>query len=67
MNVTTLYSQSRREDSRAGADLYFNPAMSRVGMLEWNRFDSIAQLGYEHAQGVLAQAAPELLQRLGAR
>lgn len=67
MNVTNLYSQSRREESRAGVDLYFNPAMSRVGMLEWNRFDSIAQQGYEHAQEVLAQAAPELLQRLGAR
>lgn len=53
--------------ARAGADLYFNPAMSRVGMLEWNRFDGIAQQGYEHAQEVLAQAAPELLQRLGAQ
>jgi NTE family protein len=67
MNVTNLYSQSRREESRAGADLYFNPAMSRVGMLEWNRFDSIAQQGYDHAQEVLAQAAPELLKKLGAR
>jgi NTE family protein len=67
MNVTNLYSQSRREESRAGVDLYFNPAMSRVGMLEWNRFDSIAQQGYEHATEVLAQTAPELLTRLGAR
>ena len=67
MNVTNLYSQSRREESRAGVDLYFNPAMSRVGMLEWNRFDSIAQLGYDHAQDVLAQATPELLKQLGAR
>ncbi len=67
MNVTNLYSQSRREESRAGVDLYFNPAMSRVGMLEWNRFESIAQQGYDHAQQVLAQAPPELLKRLGAR
>ncbi len=67
MNVTNLYSQSRREESRAGVDLYFNPAMSRVGMLEWNRFDSIAQQGYDHAQEVLAQATPELLKQLGAR
>lgn len=67
MNVTNLYSQSRREESRAGVDLYLNPAMSRVGMLEWNRFDSIAQQGYDHAQEVLAQAAPGLLKQLGAR
>ena len=67
MNVTNLYSQSRREESRSGVDLYFNPAMSRVGMLQWNRFDSIAQLGYEHAQEVLALATPELLKKLGAR
>ncbi|KQW45847.1 patatin [Pelomonas sp. Root662] len=67
MNVTNLYSQSRREESRAGVDLYFNPAMSRVGMLAWHRFESIAQQGYDHAQEVLAQAPPELLNRLGAR
>lgn len=67
MNVTNLYSQSRREESRAGVDLYFNPAMSKVGMLEWNRFDSIAQQGYDHAREMLAQAPGELLKRLGAR
>ena len=67
MNVTTLYSQSRRENSRAGVDLYFNPAMARVGMMQWERFDSIVDQGYQHAQAVLSQATPELLGKLGAR
>jgi NTE family protein len=67
MNVTTLYSQSRREDSRASVDLYFNPAMSRVGMMQWDRFDSIVEQGYTHAQSVLSQTTPELLGRLEAR
>ncbi len=64
MNVTTLYSQSRRKASLADVDLYFNPVMSGVGMMQWNRFDKIVEQGYEHAQAVLSRAEPELLRRL---
>ena len=66
MNVTVLYSNSRRVQSRAGVDLYFNPPLDKVGMLEWDRFDGIVQQGYEHAQQVLAGTEAALLARLKA-
>lgn len=53
INVTVLYSTSRQRESRAQTQLYFNPALSRVGMLDWHRFDHIVQQGYEHAIEVL--------------
>lgn len=55
MNATVLVSQSRREQARALTDLYFNPPLERVGMLDWGRFEQVLQQGYEHAREVLAQ------------
>jgi len=60
MNVTILYSMSRQRQARQQTDLYFNPPMDRVGLLEWGRFDQIVQQGHAHAVEVLkarAQAA----------
>lgn len=57
MNATVLYSLSRREQGRAQTDLYFNPPLERVGMLDWRRFDQVVRHGYEHAREVLAQAS----------
>ena len=54
MNVTILYSASRRLDSKKLTDLYFNPPLLRVGMLEWKKFDSIVRQGHAHAGEVLA-------------
>ena len=48
MNVTVLYSTSRQRESQKLTDLYFNPLLERVGMLEWEKFDHIAQQGYAH-------------------
>ena len=62
MNVTILYSSSRQRQARRMTDLYFNPPLERVGMLQWDRFEQIVQQGYEHAQQVLdapPEAAPE--------
>lgn len=53
MNVTVLYSHSRREQARQLTDLHFNPPLHRVGMLQWHRFEHIVQQGYEHAVQVL--------------
>jgi NTE family protein len=55
MQVTILYSMSRQRQSRQLTDLYFNPPLDRVGMLEWNRFEQIVQQGYTHGTEVLAQ------------
>lgn len=54
MNVTILYSMSRAHRAQAMCDLYFNPPLDRVGLLEWKRFDDIVQQGYVHAGEVLA-------------
>ncbi|MEJ6007873.1 patatin-like phospholipase family protein [Paucibacter sp. AS339] len=53
MNVTVLYSTSRQRQVRQLIDLYFNPPLQRIGMLQWNRFDELVKLGYEHAREVL--------------
>lgn len=58
MNVTVLYSNSRQREVRQQIDLYFNPPLTRVGMLEWNRFDDIVEQGYRHGCEVLDAAAP---------
>lgn len=62
MNVTILYSSSRQQLSRRLTDLHFNPPLERVGMLQWNKFDSIVAQGREHALQVLQALPPEALQ-----
>jgi NTE family protein len=57
MNSTILYSLSRREEARKLTDLYFNPPLHRVGMLDWKRFDSVVRQGYAHAKEVLGRQA----------
>jgi NTE family protein len=58
MNVTILYSASRGQESKMLTDVYLNPPLERVGMLSWNRFDSIVEQGRSHAAQVL-DALPE--------
>jgi NTE family protein len=55
MNVTVLYSISRQRQSRKLTDVYMNPPLERVGMLQWNRFDQIVAQGHAHACEVLDQ------------
>jgi len=61
MNVTILYSSSRQQASRRLTDLHFNPPLERVGMLQWNKFDSIVEQGRAHALQVLQALSPEAL------
>ena len=58
LNVNIMYSNSRQDESRRLTDLYFSPPLERVGMLQWQRFDSIAKQGYDYACEVL-DAMPE--------
>jgi NTE family protein len=61
MTVMVLNSLSRSRRARALTDLYFNPPLDRVGLLQWKRFDQIVQRGYEHGITVLnARADIEL-------
>lgn len=63
LNVTIMYSSSRQDESRRLTDLYFCPPLERVGMLQWQRFDSITKQGYDYACELL-DAMPE--EQLGA-
>ncbi len=58
INSTILYSLSRQRQARALTDLYFNPPLERVGLLDWKRFDQVVQQGYEHALQVLGEPVP---------
>lgn len=61
MNVSILYSTSRQGESEKLTDLYFNPPLERVGMLQWEKFDSIVHQGHLHGVEVLsALGAAEL-------
>jgi NTE family protein len=61
--VTVLYSSSRQQQSTKLTDLYLNPPLERVGMLQWKKFDSIVSQGYEHGRDRLANLPAEELLR----
>jgi NTE family protein len=56
INTTVLYSTSRQKQAKALTDLYFNPPLDRVGMLDWSKYDLVVQQGYEHALQTLRTA-----------
>ncbi|MBC7939657.1 MAG: patatin-like phospholipase family protein, partial [Chitinophagaceae bacterium] len=59
MNVTILYSTSRQRQAKRLTQMYFNPPLERVGLLEWGKFEQTVKQGYEHGLKVLsAPAAP---------
>lgn len=61
MNMTVLYSASRQREYRKLTDLYFNPPLERIGMLDWNKFDSIVERGYAQGVQVLDELSPDVL------
>jgi len=63
LNVTILYSSSRRRAAQAACDVYFNPPLARVGLLAWQRFDAIVAQGQAHADEVLARPETQALLR----
>ena len=66
LNSTLLYSSARRNENIRYTDLYFNPDVSRYGMMSWTSYDNIVMIGYEHASAVLQQLSPEQLAALQA-
>lgn len=59
LNTTLLYSSARRSETVRYTDLYFNPDVSRYGLMNWSSFDEIVAKGYEHARDVLSRLCPE--------
>lgn len=56
MGTTILYCESRREQA---VDIYLNPELAGVGLLDWKSFDGIVDLGYAHTKEVLASMSEE--------
>jgi NTE family protein len=65
LNVSILYSISRQAQTRRLTDLYFNPPLGKVGLLQWNRFDEIVREGERHANEVLASLDATARARFG--
>jgi NTE family protein len=63
--VTGLYSMSRQRQAQQNCDLYFHPALERVGMLQWKSIDQIVARGYAHAKTVIAALDAGQRRRLG--
>lgn len=61
LNSTILYSSSQRNATRQYIDLYFNPDVSRFGLMNWKAYDKIVDKGYEHAISVLKQMSDDEL------
>lgn len=55
IGTTLLYSESRREQARESVDIYINPDLGSVGLLDWDAFDRTVEAGYEEAQKVLSK------------
>ncbi len=64
LNTTLLYSTARRTENIRHTDLYFNPDVSRYGMMNWASYDKIVQKGYEHAVEILTKLPADELARL---
>jgi NTE family protein len=58
VNATILYGMSRQERTRRMTDQLFNPPLTRLGLLDWRKFDSAVRQGYEHACEVLDGKPP---------
>jgi NTE family protein len=58
LGTTVLYSESRRAQARESTDLYINPDLAGVGLMDWKGFDRVLELGYQHTKELLA-AMPE--------
>jgi predicted acylesterase/phospholipase RssA len=52
--TATLSSIYHRESARRLADLYLQPPVERIGMLEWKALNDIAELGYRYAAAQIA-------------
>jgi len=67
LNITILYSTSRQREAQKLTDLYINPPLYKIGLLQWSRFDAIVRQGYAHAVAVLDAQPPAPAAGAGSR
>lgn len=61
MGVTILYSESRREEAKRSVDIYLNPELPGIGLLDWKAFDRTVRLSYVGTKDVLSRMSAEEL------
>ena len=59
MESSFITSISKQKATRKFVDLLFRPRISRVGLLDWKRYDDVVAIGYNHAKEVLAGLTDE--------
>ncbi|PTY38310.1 patatin [Saccharospirillum sp. MSK14-1] len=50
ISVSFMYSFSQRDTDKSLTDLYFNPPLQTIGLLDWGRIDDIFKSGYDYAR-----------------
>jgi NTE family protein len=50
---TTLSSDFKTNEFRQKVDLLFNPNVEQFGLVQWDAFDKIVEVGYQHARQLL--------------
>lgn len=63
MTSNLLYSESRRDQARQSVDLYINPDLAGVAVLDWKSFDRVTKIGYDCARQMLSELSEEELAR----
>ncbi len=53
MESSMLSGRFMAQEYRSAVDWYFNPPLSGISLIDWQKFDKIEEIGYEHAKEVL--------------
>ncbi|HYO78884.1 MAG TPA: patatin-like phospholipase family protein, partial [Thermoanaerobaculia bacterium] len=55
LRTTILYSESRGEQARDHVDLFLNPDLGQIGLLDWKGYERAVEIGYQHAKEALSR------------
>ncbi|GAA4412683.1 patatin-like phospholipase family protein [Nibrella viscosa] len=61
LNTTIMHSTARCQENKQYTDIYFNPDVGRFGLMSWSAYDTIYDIGYNHAKEVLSKLTDEEL------
>lgn len=53
MESSMLSGRFMAQEYRSAVDWYFNPPLSGISLIDWQKFDQIEEIGYEHGKEVL--------------
>ena len=60
MESSMLSGRYHAQAHKKLVDYYFNPPLQGLSLIDWNKFDVIEQIGYEHAREVIASRQSEV-------